>query len=355
MWRIKIQLLVLILASALLASCASSPRPHKLAGRSKKARSLCHEASKTADSSFSDYRFVVFDAAMDQIYCETVTGDLPADRPIPVLSASKWVSAATILAVVDAKKIPLNANIASILGESLSETAQGKIELTDLLRMQSGLPPEAPCFNDPGTTLQKCATKFLRQAKTVSDPGQRFEYGASHWLVAGAMAEMATHMSWNELYRRYLREPLELSPTSLYYTKARKQKGVENPRLDGGLRIAYDDYLRFMRTVYRKETAKVDLQESADFTNVDSAPNIFKSHNIPYKYGFGVWLECEDNSCNHKAISSPGLFGVYPILHRTRGYIVLLWTYDSRDGIEKAFNLMQALRPSLHRHFPKKL
>lgn len=345
-----------VVTCLLLTSCASSPRYHKTQSESIAAQQICKNVLRAAQKKgIRDFRFIVLRNS-GEIYCETTQGNLDPDTPIPVLSASKWVSAAVIQNIVADNKIKFSSTIADYfptLKDSKERSSIANTTLAELLRFQSGLEPFHPCFNEKSISLKECAEKILWETKMIAGAGKRFDYGPVHFVLAGALAEKATDSSWQELFEEYMKAPLALAGSALFYTKPKRLSGLKNPRLDGGLRISYEDYLEFLRAIVDRRIAFTSEQESVDYEGIEiGRSRFFADGYTNYRYGFGVWLECEDSKCHDKAISSPGLFGVYPLLHRERGFHALFWTYHQDGGINSVLPIVRALKKDLYSAFP---
>jgi CubicO group peptidase (beta-lactamase class C family) len=250
---------------------------------------------------------------------------------VPVASAGKWVGAAVVMAVVDERKLNLSSTTGQVLGWTGPQAA---ITLEQLLSLSSGLPLPLACLGDPNATLASCARDAGRQPLT-SAPGSTFEYGSVHLAVAGAMAERATGLTFDQLLAEKLRKPLGMSVATRFYANPIARRGANNPSLGGGLVTTLDDYERFLammaadgtfagrRVLSADAVRAMRIDRTADRKRASSsqAGGLFAK----FHYGLGQWLECESKGCeNDPASSSLGSFGWYPWIDHGHGYTGLV-------------------------------
>ena len=82
-------------------------------------------------------------------------GGIGTRTVMPIASASKWLTSATLMTFVDQGMLSLDDPVAKYLPSFSGEKAT--ITVRELLSHTSGL-PSAPCEGDPSTTLRDCAT-----------------------------------------------------------------------------------------------------------------------------------------------------------------------------------------------------
>jgi CubicO group peptidase (beta-lactamase class C family) len=80
-------------------------------------------------------------------------GALDADSVIPIASASKWLTSATLMTLVDEGTVSLDESIATYLPEFKGK--KSAITVRQLLSHTHGL-PYADCIGDPTTTTASC-------------------------------------------------------------------------------------------------------------------------------------------------------------------------------------------------------
>ena len=65
--------------------------------------------------------------------------------------------------------------------------------------------------------------------KPIHPPGRRYAYSNVGYTIAGAMAETASGVSWEDLVKREVFEPLARRALDSAHRKARKKRWI-NPR-----------------------------------------------------------------------------------------------------------------------------
>ena len=150
--------------------------------------------------------------------------DFEAGRPASVdtvygvASISKWLTATTVLKLVEAGKLSLDAPITTWLPDYRPDTG-GKITLRRLLSNASGVPNLfSPAVKlDP--TLLKAplrtseALKRFCQGDLVFEPGARFDYAFTNWIIVLAIVEAVTGEPFQAAMRRITLDPLGLAQT----------------------------------------------------------------------------------------------------------------------------------------------
>jgi len=127
-------------------------------------------------------------------------GDLAPDARLPVASASKWMTAALVMTVVDEGLLSLDEPIGRRLPEF--QGPSGEITLRQLLSYtagQGGLLGMSDLLQDSRLTLSESAARIARRSQ-VDPPGAVFRYGGPSHQVAGALVEQATGRRWADLF-----------------------------------------------------------------------------------------------------------------------------------------------------------
>jgi serine-type D-Ala-D-Ala carboxypeptidase len=109
-----------------------------------------------------------------QVIYEQYFGDYNADTRVFIASASKWLSAATLMALVDEGKLSLDDPVSKYL--TYFTGVKGAMTIRQMFSHTSGLPgirDDARCLGNPFTTMNACARQIaqlelLKIAPTVS-------------------------------------------------------------------------------------------------------------------------------------------------------------------------------------------
>jgi CubicO group peptidase (beta-lactamase class C family) len=277
-------------------------------------------------------------------------GGFTADTRVAIASASKLVSGLVLLDVVRRGLLSLDATTGDVLGWTGANAA---ITLRQLLSFTSGLPRETACTSTLLTTLAACAAT-VATATPVAAPGTLFDYGSTHLLVAGAMAEQASGQHWADLFTQTLRAPLGLPDDVAYYTAPRQSLGLVNPLLAGGLRASMNDYHNFLAIDFHRGTfggLTIGTPALFDQQAMDPFPDAAIGNSpLPFRYGLTAWLECATPATGCQQLASPGAFGFTPWLDRDAGYYAILGmelaSTGSDDGVVAfAVSLQKDLQP----------
>ena len=270
-------------------------------------------------------------------------GRYKGDEVLPIASATKIVSAATIMTLVDAGKLDLDKPIADYLPAAKGKPA-GRATMRMLLSHTSGLPGlnQSPkCINNQSgdATLLSCANTILN-LPMLATPGQLFAYGGADYQLAGAVVEAITGMSWHAYFRKALAQPCGLSHFSY-------NKGAPNPRIAGGGYSDVADYAKLLmmflndgkcgdtRVLSSASLAALQKDESAG-RKIGYAPIAMP----PYRYGMGWWID--PASEGGQIYSDPGLLGATPWIDVTHNYGAFILTLA---GTKKGVAIQKQIEP----------
>lgn len=296
---------------------------------------------------------LVFESGDKRPLISSKIDNFDVNSPIHVASASKWISAAVILRLVDRGEMRLNQVVGDYFQSHDLSISVRNISLHELLSFRSGLKNTTrhrnPCKFQK--SLQLCATELLKS--NASTDGQHdFDYGNVHLLIAGAMAEKASGLSWSELYQRELVAPLKLQHKTYYSAGVWKRK-ASVPLVAGGLVISTTDYLTFLRTIASNgkfngqqwlkpnTVTKMLTTQFLGSTRINHSP--FSRLGKRYQYGYGNWIECQDEACRDPRNSSPGLYGFYPWIDRKHNKFGILAMESSLLDIKASLKSAQVL------------
>lgn len=153
----------------------------------------------------------------------------------PIASGSKWLSAATIMTLVDSGKLSLDAPISTYLPQATG--TKGTVTLRQLLSFTSGLPNDPACAGASGWTLTTCTDWILGRPMTAA-PGAEYRYGSGHLVVASRIAEIASGKPFATLFKDAIATPVGMPGTSF---------PAANPNPAGSASSSLDDYATFVQ------------------------------------------------------------------------------------------------------------
>lgn len=277
-------------------------------------------------SSIDDLALIVGDADGEQYRFEK--GAFRVANEYAIASASKWLTGATIVALVEQGVMSLDDQPQDYLSYWTDDPTdpRSRITLTQLLSFTAGFhrgPAQAGCIENVAYDLQSCVAEWYGIG-VDAEPGTTYYYGPVHMQVAAAMAEIATGQSFSEVVQLTVASPLGLTATGFT---------GDNPRASGSATSTALDYAEFLRVQLTGEFLATGLDDLAeqrlDAVQILFRPASIEDANLDWYYGLGVWRECDAPTWNtdcdaNVRISSPGAFGWYPWLDLENGYYAVL-------------------------------
>lgn len=272
-------------------------------------------------------------------------GQIATDTRYPIASASKWLAAATVMALVDEGKLSLDRPVSTWLRGA--KGAAAKVTLRQLLAQTSGvaggLGELYDLKQDHRMTLRQSADEVLARPLATS-PGAVFNYGGPGFQVAGAVVEAVTGQSWAEVFRSRIAAPLGMTGTEWAHLKFGEAippaAETRNPVLQGGAIGPADDYVRFLKMLSQKglyEGRRV-LSEKAVaemMTDQTAGAKILPTNAALLEnahYGLGNWCERWDAKARCTRSSSIGAFGTYPWVDLPTGRYGLVFINRQADA-----------------------
>ena len=238
---------------------------------------------------------------------EHVVGSVTGSTPLSVASSTKWLTAATLLTLVDAGFIGLDDDIA----RWLPEFAGSRITARMLLTHTSGVRDNA-CQGD-GSPLASCVRTLAVSGREFA-AGTRFSYGNAPFLVVGRLVEAVGGADFATVVRARLTGPLGMNATTWPGAPVAANSAF-------GVRVTVDDYGRFLDMVLHRgvsggvrvlsEGAIAELvrnQVGGYDTSRDYSVGITR---IP-RYGLGCWPDVVAPDGSTVVVSGNGGEGLYP-------------------------------------------
>jgi CubicO group peptidase (beta-lactamase class C family) len=215
------------------------------------------------------------------------------DRPANADSATKTLSGALIMSLVDSSPLPFSLD--TRLSEYIPAFAGEKSGMTirQCFSHTAGT-GQTGAEGNRDVNLQEAALLIAAQPLAFA-PGAVFSYGGTSMHAAGAVAELAGQRSFNTLFADRITSPLGLGVTRFVLTTP------DNPRVAGGCESNAREFSRFMEMLRRGgeiDGVRVLSAEAVDemFTRQTAAG--ITVANSPYNgsadYGVGVWLDERD-------------------------------------------------------------
>ena len=270
-----------------------------------------------------------------------MSGDFDANTVVSVASASKWVSSAVLMRLVEQGVLSLDAPLKRYIPELTGHWAD--TTLRQLLSHSSGASWGHAIENPPSMSYGEHVEQLI-QIPVKNEPGVVFAYGGISMQIAGYAAERASGKRWSQLFDELVATPSEMEQ-SVYGHPFWHSPGTEihSPNLAGGLYASGQDYFNFLTTLFPNETGRgllakgtIDQMES-DLTS--SLVQIVPGPRPDWFYGLGLWCEAPlAGRCMQ--VNSAGAFGTFPWVDRETGtYGVLVTLGSIAEVLPFALNL----------------
>ncbi len=260
------------------------------------------------------------------------------NKQAKIASATKWLSGAVIMSLVDDGILSLDDRASRYLPYMTGEKAG--ITLRQLMAHTAGFPGEFPlahpCLADSSTTLDHCA-QALAGVPLQAPPGTAFIYAGADMQIAGRMAEVASGKDWNTLFRERIAGPLGMTETDYEYNGP-----TQNPRISGGARSTVSDYMKFLtmlrqRGIYNGRrmlsTRAIDVMLTDQTGGVPILESPYQRLGVAgARYGIGNWVENPDSRGRSMENSSIGMAGWTPLI-------------DAGHNLQVVVGMQSVLRP----------
>jgi CubicO group peptidase (beta-lactamase class C family) len=286
-------------------------------------------------------------------------GDIAPDARLPIASASKWMTGALIMTLVDEGKLSLDEPIGRRLPELSGATAA--ITLRQLLSYTSGQGSLAG-FIDLNQDLRMPLAEGARviAARPLEDPpGEVFKYGSGAFQIAGALAEQASGKSWIQLFDERLGRPLGLTGTSWGNPLKPELPAAEvrNPNLQAGVFTTAEDYARFLQMIAQRgvfQGRRILSEQAVRAMETDQTATARRVYVPPgmtgdTHYAIAHWCETQATDGTCTMVSSPGALGTYPWIDRTSGLYGLFFLRHRLPAVADGLRAARAeiLRPTV--------
>ncbi|HLU41518.1 MAG TPA: serine hydrolase [Microthrixaceae bacterium] len=287
------------------------------------------------------------------IVFEHYAGVFGPNRVSLVASSSKMITAGVLMRLHDQGVLDVDAPVADVVDWGAEHPDIAPVHLISNSSGLVGLSDEPAyrpylCQYLHAGTMQDCAEQIFTTPEDDEDvvpPDTRFRYGGGQWQVAGAVAEIASGKSWDELIEETYVEPCGVDSLGYnnHYTVLVGEGGpfahptqfdgdpsvidpTENPNMEGGAYISPSDYAELLLMHLRGGRCgevQVLSPESVDRMHRDRVKDAYGGDTgrggpsgESAGYGLGWWVAADDPS----HIQDGGSFGSVPWLDLEDGY-----------------------------------
>lgn len=276
---------------------------------------------------------------------EASTEDFTSKTRQPIASCSKWLSAALVMTFVDEGKLKLTDTVGKFL-PVLSANGKGQITIAQCLSHTTGI--RAADLRESLKEMKEIGSMEEAVDKIASlpmegEPGKVFRYSNAGLQIAGAVIEKISGKSFETLFAERIAKPLQMKQTDFGKGK------VALPA--GGAHSTPDDYMNFLTMILNKGVYKGKRILSENSIKEMQINRITPGVRVAYTpaeageagYGFGEWVP-KSSAGFAKYVSSPGLFGSFPLVENENNYAVFMMTYYLRsEGRGERYKELQKL------------
>ena len=263
------------------------------------------------------------------VYNKQPNKEFTGKTQAPIASCSKWLTAALAMIFVEEGKISLDDPVAKYL-PIFTSYSKKYITIRNCLAHTTGIHAEEPGLkavlqSKKYSTLEDEVNAFAKR-EIERNPGEMFFYSNIGLNIVGRVLEVVSKKTFDRLIADRLLRPLKMRQTTFYidYDKS------FNP--SGGALSTANDYMNFLTMILDKgmfEGKRILSEQSiAEMQKVQTGNAVIKYEPAiaqGYGYGLGEWILEKDAAGKTSVVSSPGLFGTFPLVDYCRGYACLFF------------------------------
>jgi CubicO group peptidase (beta-lactamase class C family) len=280
------------------------------------------------------------------IYDKSI-GEFTPKTQVPIASSSKWLTAALVMVLVDEGKLSLDDKVSKFL-PIFNKYSKGYITIRQCLSHLTGIESEPIKLSNlikrnKYNSLEEEVEEFATKKEIIANPGLEFRYSNIGLNIAGRIIEIVSRRGFEQVMQEKILRPLQMRNTSFSSFNA------VNP--SGGAVSTANDYMNFLVMILNKgmyhgkrilSEASIELMQTAQTTSpmIKYTPNVA----LGYNYGFGEWIQETDENGQSTIVSSPGLFGTWPLIDKCRNYASIIVTKELlNEEKREAFMLVKNL------------
>jgi CubicO group peptidase (beta-lactamase class C family) len=305
-----------------------------------------------------------------EIYNKTFTqpGKMySADRPVPIASASKWLSAGVVMGMVDAGTWKLDDSAGKFLSYATGDKA--RMTVRQMFSMTSGIAEDGNSVEDDilrnSAITMDSAVRAILALPLATQPGGSMAYGGRGMQTAGRCAEVASKLplpsgeAWDTLFARYVSRPLGMRLT--FFTNA------SNPGVAGNVVSSANEYKLYLQMLLNggvwngKRILSENIINEMKRDQTRGAPIVYSPYAAlaPFvpgvdkntRYALGHWREVVDAATgNVLESSSQGAFGFSPWIDWRRNVVGVFSVQSQLRTVEPTYlRMKQIIRETLDR------
>lgn len=278
---------------------------------------------------------------------DNATRDFTADTRERIASCSKWLSAALVMTFVDDGTLSLEDTVGKFL-PVMSANGKGQITIWQCLSHLTGI--KAGNFRENVEDMKNYHSMYdaiaaIAKLPMEGPPGKTFHYSSAGLQIAAAVIEKISGKDFETLFAERIAAPCGMTNTDFGHG--------EVPLPAGGAWSTANDYTRFLDMLLHEGLYKGKKVLSKEAVAAMQLNRVTPDATIAYTpaeagnwgYGFGEWvMDDATGTRRSEAVTSPGLFGSFPWIDRTRNYCAILFTFNIRSkGRHERYKKLKAL------------
>jgi CubicO group peptidase (beta-lactamase class C family) len=294
-----------------------------------------------------DYVVMIWKKDDTLVYKKEV-GEFNSKTQAPIASCSKWLTAAVVMSFVDEGKLSLDDKITKWLPE-FAKYGKNYITIRHCLSHMTGIRSEPITLarlleRKKYGSLEDEVNAFA--AKDIqANPGEEFRYSNIGLNIAARICEIISKRHFDVLARQRLFVPLGMRRT----TFGTLDGSAVNP--SGGALSTPEDYMHFLIMMMNK-----GIYQGKRILSEEAVNSLLTVHTIPelikyapkaaegFNYALGAWV-AEEKDGKATVITSPGLFGTWPMIDYCRGYAYLFFVKNllGEERADAQLNIKKAI------------
>ena len=280
----------------------------------------------------------------DTLVYKRELGNFDSKTVAPIASCSKWLTAALVMMFVDEGKISLDDKVSKYIPD-FELYGKNYITIRHCLSHYTGIKTETGLRGILAFRKNKLLedeVKAFARSEINANAGEEFRYSGVGLNIAGRILEIVSRKKFDMLIKQKLLNPLGMRKT----TFSTSDGSAINP--SGGAQSTADDYMHFLQMLLNNgnyhgnqilsdASIKQMRQLQTKAEQIKYAPKAGEG----YGYALGSWVLEEGKNGEANVLSSPGLFGTWPMVDWCRGYACIFFVKTLLSGEQKKDAYMQ--------------
>ena len=271
----------------------------------------------------------------DTLVYKREIGGFDARTVVPVHGASKWLTAALVMKMVEEGKLSLDDKVGQYL-PIFDTYGKSYITLRHCLSHYTGIQSDNKLFaKKKFSSLEDEVASFAKK-EIQTNPGTEFRYSEIGYTIAGRILEIVSKKKFDMLAKQKLFNPLGMRKT----TFGTLDGSVIDP--SNGAQSTAEEMLRFLHMLLDK--GQFNGQPFLSEASIKEIRTIYtKPEQVVFTpktteglgYALGSWVVETGKDQEASALSGAAITGTWPLVDWCRGYAFLLMTKSENSEKKK--------------------